>query len=80
MTDNDKGTTEQGVSRLGRASRFLTEVRAELSRVTWPARREVWATTIVVMIVASLFGVYLYAVDLGASAMVRWVFRQFGGA
>jgi len=25
-------------------------------------------------------GVYLYAVDLGASAMVSWVFTRFGGA
>lgn len=80
MADNDKGTTEQGGGWWTRATRFLTEVRSELSRVTWPSRREVWATTVVVMIVSALFGVYLYAVDLGASAMVRWVFVRFGGA
>ena len=80
MTDNEKGIAEQGGNWYRRASRFLTEVRSELSRVTWPARREVWATTVVVLIVSALFGVYLYAVDLTASAMVRWVFVRFGGA
>lgn len=80
MTENDKGTTEQGGGWFGRARRFLTEVRSELARVTWPSSREVWATTVVVVIVSTLFGVYLYAVDLGASAAVRWVFTRFGGA
>ncbi len=80
MTENDKGTTEQGGGWFSRARRFLTEVRSELARVTWPSSREVWATTVVVVIVSAIFGVYLYAVDLGASAAVRWVFNRFGGA
>jgi preprotein translocase subunit SecE len=80
MSDIEKGTAEQGGGWIGRARRFVTEARSELTRVTWPGRREVWATTIVVVAVSALFGVYLYAVDLGASAMVRWVFTRFGGA
>ena len=80
MTDNVKESAEQAGGRIGRARRFLREVLNELSRVTWPARREVWATTVVVIAVSSLFGVYLYAVDLGFSAVVRWVFTRFGGA
>ncbi|MBM3752015.1 MAG: preprotein translocase subunit SecE [Acidimicrobiia bacterium] len=80
MTDNEKGTAEQSGGWIGRFRRFIPEVKSELGRVTWPARREVWATTVVVVIVSTLFGVYLYAVDLGASAMVRWVFTRFGGA
>ncbi len=80
MVDNVKESSEQGGGWFGRARRFLSEVRNELARVTWPSRREVWATTLVVVIVASLFGIYLYAVDLGASALVRRIFVQFGGA
>jgi preprotein translocase subunit SecE len=81
MTDNVKESTEQtGAGWFGRARRFLSEVKNELARVTWPARREVWATTLVVIVVSTLFGVYLYAVDLGFSAVVRWVFSRFGGA
>ena len=35
---------------------FLTEVRNEMRRVTWPTRREVYATTFVVVITAMFFG------------------------
>jgi preprotein translocase subunit SecE len=80
MTDNVKESTEQGGGWWSRARRFLGEVKSELTRVTWPTRREVWATTVVVVLVSTIFGVYLYAVDLGASAAVRWVFTRLGGA
>jgi preprotein translocase subunit SecE len=78
MVDNAKEPGEQKGGRISRARRFLSEVRNELARVSWPARREVWATTLVVIIVSSLFGIYLYAVDLGISAGVQWVFKRFG--
>ncbi|NQW05645.1 MAG: preprotein translocase subunit SecE [Acidobacteria bacterium] len=80
MTDNLKESTEKTGGWIGRARRFLSEVRNELARVTWPGRREVWATTVVVILVSTLFGVYLYAVDLAMSAAVGWVFTRFGGA
>jgi preprotein translocase subunit SecE len=57
---------------------FLTEVRNEMRRVTWPSRREVQATTVVVILVASFFGVYLYGVDMILSWVVRGIFRLFG--
>jgi len=63
----------------GRGRRFLTEVRSELGRVTWPNRREVWATTIVVILTSMVFGIYLFAVDLGLSRAVDWVIGRFGG-
>ena len=57
---------------------FLTEVRNEMRRVTWPSRREVQATTLVVVLVASFFGVYLWGVDLILDWVVRSIFRVFG--
>ena len=80
MSDNAKEPGDQSGGRVARWRRFLSEVKNELARVSWPARREVWATTLVVIIVSMLFGVYLYAVDLSISAAVRWVFTRFGGA
>ena len=61
-----------------RARRFLSEVRNEMSRVSWPSRREVWATTLVVILTSAVFGLYLFLVDLGLSAAIGWVFRKFG--
>ena len=79
MFDKPEGVAEQGGSWFGRGRRFLTEVRSELGRVTWPTRREVQATTIVVILTSLLFGLYLYAVDLGLSSAVAWIIGRFGG-
>jgi preprotein translocase subunit SecE len=65
---------------VGRARAFLAGVRNEMSRVTWPSRREVWATTIVVIVVSILFGVYLWGVDLVLSSALRALFQYFGVA
>lgn len=47
-----------------RVRTFIVEVRAELKKVTWPPRKEVYATTIVVIIAVFFFGFYLYSLDL----------------
>ena len=73
----DETTTGVG-GWIGKASRFLSEVRNEMGRVTWPGRREVWATTIVVILTSIVFGVYLYSIDLGLSALETWIFTKFG--
>ena len=39
---------------------FLTEVRNEMRRVTWPSRKEVYATTVVVILTSAFFGMYLW--------------------
>ena len=64
--------------RLERWRLFLSEVRNELKRVTWPSRREVYATTVVVILVSIFFGVYLGALDIIFDRTVRWIFGRFG--
>jgi preprotein translocase subunit SecE len=59
---------------------FLTEVRNEMRRVTWPARKEVYATTVVVILTSTFFGLYLWGLDLALNAAVNWIFRRFGAA
>jgi preprotein translocase subunit SecE len=71
---------EAAGGRLERVRLFLSEVRNELKRVTWPSRREVYATTVVVILTSIFFGLYLYALDLGMNAIVQWIFRLFGVA
>ncbi len=79
MLDNLKESPDHVMGWFGRGRQFLTEVRAEMTRVTWPTRREVWATTIVVILVSVVIGLYLYAVDLGLSSLVGWIIGRFGG-
>lgn len=50
---------------------FMREVRAEVKKVTWPSRNEVYSTTIVVIIATIFFGFYLYFMDLIFSYVVK---------
>jgi preprotein translocase subunit SecE len=43
---------------------FITEVRSEVKKVTFPAREEVVTTTIVVLITSFVFAFFLFAADL----------------
>ncbi|HMQ42430.1 MAG TPA: preprotein translocase subunit SecE [Paracoccus sp. (in: a-proteobacteria)] len=43
---------------------FLSQVRAEAAKITWPTRREVVTTTIMVLIMASLAAVFFFLTDL----------------
>ena len=71
---------EAAGGRLERARLFLSEVRNELKRVTWPSNKEVYATTVVVILFSLFFGVYLFVLDYGLNSLVQWVFRRFGAA
>ena len=64
--------------RIERVRLFLSEVRNELKRVTWPSQKEVYATTVVVIIVSIFFGLYLFALDFGIDSLVIWIMRKFG--
>ncbi len=75
LLDNVKGAP---ASWWGNARTFLTEVRNELKRVTWPSRKEVYATTVVVILTSIFFGMYLWVVDLGFGAVVRFIFSKLG--
>ena len=63
-----------------RTGEFLTEVRNEMKRVTWPSQREVYATTVVVILTSIFFGVYLFGVDLVLNNAVQLLFRRLGAA
>jgi preprotein translocase subunit SecE len=69
---------EAAGGRIERARLFLSEVRNELKRVTWPSQKEVYATTVVVILVSLFFGVYLFALDVAIDRVVLWIFRTFG--
>lgn len=54
---------------------FLQQVRTEVAKVTWPSRREVMLTTVMVFIMAALTAVFFFLVDLiiqsGLTAVLR---------
>jgi preprotein translocase subunit SecE len=74
------GVKEVAGGRFERARLFFSEVRNELKRVTWPSQKEVYATTVVVILTSLFFGLYLFILDLGLNNLVQWIFSKFGGA
>ncbi|MBI2832822.1 MAG: preprotein translocase subunit SecE [Acidobacteria bacterium] len=61
-----------------RSRSFLSEVRNEMKRVTWPSRKEVYATTFVVILTSIFFGLYLFGLDWVLNTIVTRVFQYFG--
>lgn len=43
---------------------FINQVRAEVSKVVWPTRREVLLTTVMVFIMSALTAVFFALVDV----------------
>lgn len=84
MLDNVKDAPVKARESLGgwwhNGREFLTEVRNEMKRVTWPSRREVYATTVVVILTSIFFGLYLWGVDMALSSLIGWIFRTLGAA
>jgi preprotein translocase subunit SecE len=54
---------------------FFEDVRSELKKVTWPGRKEVYATTVVVVLTSVFFGFYLFGLDMALSQVASLVLR-----
>jgi preprotein translocase subunit SecE len=80
IIDNVKDAGGNVTGWWGNLRTFLAEVRNELKRVTWPSRKEVYATTLVVILTSIFFGVYLFALDGVLNIGIQWIFKQFGVA
>ena len=59
-------------------AQFVQEVRHEVAKVTWPTRKEVYATTLVVILTSVLFGLYLWGIDLVLNRFAGFLFAMFG--
>jgi len=60
-----------------KAVRFLGDVKSELKKVTWPSKKEVYGTTIVVIVAVFFYGFYLFLVDSVLQVMIRRIFSFF---
>jgi preprotein translocase subunit SecE len=56
---------------------FYNDVRTEMRKVTTPSRKEVQATTVVVIVTVFLFGVYFFVIDYVIGRGVDVLFRTF---
>jgi len=59
--------------------KFIQEVRAEISKVVWPTRREVIMTTVMVFIMAAVTAIFFFLVDMLIRTGLNGVLTYFGG-
>ena len=60
-----------------RVKSFYNDVRTEMRKVTAPSRKEVQATTAVVIITVFLFGLYFFIIDNAIGRGIDLLFRTF---
>jgi preprotein translocase subunit SecE len=79
VTENIGEARENVTGWWNRSRTFLIEVRNELKRVTWPTRKEVYATTVMVILFSTVLGLFLWSIDLILDRGVLWLFQRFSG-
>jgi len=63
--------------KLAQIKQFFIEVRLEMRKVSWPGRREVYGTTVVVVFAVFFFGAYLGLIDVVLQKGVESIFKLF---
>ncbi len=63
-----------------KTTRFLTDVRAEMRKVVTPTRKEVQATTSVVIVTVFVFGFFFFVVDMVFNRALHEILTRLGGA
>ncbi len=62
---------------IGRIRQYFQESWSELKKVTWPTREHVRNLTILVFVIAGIFGVYIGALDLIWTSVLRFITETF---
>ena len=57
---------------------FISQVRSEVAKVTWPTRREVALTSVMVVIMTTLTATFFFLVDLLIRQGLSAVLGLFG--
>ena len=63
-----------------RTKSFYNEVRTEMKKVSTPSRKEVQATTSVVLVAVFLFGFYFWVIDNIFNRGLAAILHKLGGA
>ena len=70
-----KGAVMQIKERLGRTGKFLREVRAEMRKVSWPDRKELVSSTVVVVTVVVVASAFIGLIDFVFSQGLKLFIR-----
>ena len=65
------------MGRWKRFREFIAEVWSELTKTTWPSKKEVTGTTLVVIVTVIVCAAYLGVVDIILSRAMNYVLKVF---
>ncbi|MEI6690807.1 MAG: preprotein translocase subunit SecE [bacterium] len=54
---------------------YLKEVRVELTKVTWPTRKQAWNMTLAVMGISLFVGIYIGSLDYGFTNLLGIILK-----
>jgi len=58
-----------------RIAGFLSDVKQEMSKVSWPSREELIGSTYVVLILSGIMAVYIFGIDTLLSNILKLFLR-----
>jgi len=63
------------IDKLKKIPQFFREVKEELKKVNWSSREELIAAAWIVVAASVILTVYIFAVDLGLSNLIRQILK-----
>ena len=75
MRDANKSETKMAITN---PFQFIQQVRSEVSKITWPTRREVLLTTVMVFVMSAIAALIFALVDLLIRSGIQSVLNVFG--
>jgi len=67
--------TAEKTTKMSSLMNFIREAKAELKKVTWPTRRQMWYWTLVVIVFTLCVSLYLGLIDF----LLAWLFSALLG-
>ena len=58
---------------IAKLNEFLANVKIELKKVTWPSKKDAYASTTVVIVLVILCAIFLGGVDMILSRLIRLI-------
>jgi len=58
-----------------RIGKFLSDVKQEMSKVSWPSREELIGSTYVVVVLSGIIAVYIFALDTILSRILKLLLK-----
>jgi len=59
---------------VGKAVQFLSDVKIEMAKVSWPTYEDLKGSTIIVIVLSLLFVVFIFSTDWLLSRILQFIF------